>query len=530
MSSTAPITTNDTAVCTIGRPPVVVVMGHIDHGKSTLLDYIRKTNIVDKEVGGITQRMSAYEVAHDQEGSLKHITFLDTPGHESFNAMRARGALSADIAILVVSAEDAVKPQTIDAYKAIKSARLPFIVGISKIDKPNASVDKVKLSLAENEIFVEGYGGEIPFVPFSGKTGEGIPDLLDMILLTAEVEGFCGNPKLPAECIVIEANRDNIRGVSATLIIKNGTLKTGNILVSGTALSPVRILEDFAGKSIKEASLSKPIRVVGWSEQPEVGGLCFTFDNKKDAEKFVESEKERMLAEQKKKEQSRALSAHEILAQASASDDDTSDPADKIAVLPIIIKGDTNGTLEAVKFELNKIKVDRVQLKIIQTGIGDITENDVKVAGAKAGTLIIGFNTKVDNSARNLSQRTGVQIETFDIIYKLTEWLQIKAEENIPKRHIEEETGTLKILKVFSINRDKQVVGGRVEIGTVHMHDKVKIMRRDAEIGRGHIRELQQMKNKVGSVEEGKECGLMVESKIEIAPGDKLIAFEVVLK
>ncbi len=515
------------------RPPVVVVMGHIDHGKSTLLDYIRKTNIVDKEVGGITQRMSAYEVTHVQEGVNKHITFLDTPGHESFNAMRARGALSADIAILIVSAEDAVKPQTLDAYRAIKSARLPFIVGISKIDKPNASVDKAKLSLAENEIYVEGYGGEIPFVPFSGKTGEGVDDLLEMILLTAEVEGFKADVSVPAECIVIEANRDNVRGVSATLIVKNGTLKVGDVLVSGLASSSVRILEDFTGKAIKEAGPSKPIRVVGWSEQPEVGGLCFTFKTKKDAEAFIESERERIADETKKVANQQRLSAHDILANmasANGEEVDTTDPANKVATLAIIIKGDTNGTLEAVKYELSKIKVERVNLKIVQTGIGDITENDVKLAGGKAGTLVIGFNTKVDNSARQLALRMGIQIETFDIIYKLTEWLTIKAEENIPKRNVEEETGTLKILKVFSANKDKQVIGGRVELGTVHIHDRVKIMRRDAEIGKGHIRELQQAKNKVGSVEEGKECGLMVESKIEMVAGDKLVAFEIVLK
>lgn len=515
------------------RPPVVVVMGHIDHGKSTLLDYIRKTNIVDKEVGGITQRMSAYEVTHEQDGVQKHITFLDTPGHESFNAMRARGALSADIAILIVSAEDAVKPQTLDAYRAIKSARLPFIVGISKIDKPNASVDKAKLSLAENEIYVEGYGGEIPFVPFSGKTGEGVNDLLDMILLTAEVEGFKADVSVPAECIVIEANRDNVRGVSATLIVKNGTLKIGDVLVSGLASSSVRILEDFTGKAIKEAGPSKPIRVVGWSEQPEVGGLCFTFKTKKEAEAFIESERERIAEETKKVANQQRLSAHDILANmasANGEEVDTTDPANKIATLAIIIKGDTNGTLEAVKYELSKIKVERVNLKIVQTGIGDITENDVKLAGGKAGTLVIGFNTKVDNSARQLALRMGIQIETFDIIYKLTEWLTIKAEENIPKRNVEEETGTLKILKVFSANKDKQVIGGRVELGTVHVHDRVKIMRRDAEIGKGHIRELQQAKNKVGSVEEGKECGLMVESKIEMVAGDKLVAFEIVLK
>lgn len=540
------------------RSPVVVVMGHIDHGKSTLLDYIRNTNIVDKEVGGITQRMSAYEVVHNQAGEEKHLTFLDTPGHESFNAMRARGALAADIAILIVSAEDGVKPQTLDAYKAIQSARLPYIVGISKIDKPNASVDRVKLSLAENEIYVEGYGGEIPFVPFSGKTGDGINDLLDMILLSAEIEGFEADRSIPAECMVIESNRDKIRGISATLIVKNGTLKTGDILVSGNAISSVRILENYLGKAIKEAGPSVPVRVVGWSEAPEVGGLCFTFKNKKEAEAFLENEQSK--ASQAKasansnKNQSGANNGNAISTGGATNATRTigaggansvgntgsmsglngnvtrDENGEEIAIVPIMLKGDTNGTLEAVKYEIQKIKVERVTLKTIQTGIGDISENDVKLASGKVGTIIVGFNTKVDNQAKSLASRLGVHIETFDIIYKLTEWLEIKAREYTPKRHIEEEKGTLKVLKIFSTNRDKQVIGGRVELGAVSLHDEVKIIRRESEIGKGRIRELQQQKNKVGSVEEGKECGLMVESKIELAPGDKLVAFEMTFK
>lgn len=502
----------------VSRSPVVVIMGHIDHGKSTLLDYIRSTNIVEKEIGGITQRMSAYEVIHNQNGSEKHLTFLDTPGHESFNAMRARGALAADVAILIVSAEDGVKPQTLDAYRAIKSARLPFIVGISKIDKPNASVDRVKLSLAENEIYVEGYGGEIPFVPFSGKTGEGINDLLDMILLSAEIEGFTADMITPAECVVIEANRDKIRGVSATLIIKNGTLKIGDVLVSGLALSTVRILENYIGKPIKEATPSQPVRVVGWSDAPEVGGLCFTFKTKKEAEAFLENEKNR-IEEQHKKQHI----THPAQTQYN-------EQGEEIAVVPIMLKGDTNGTLEAVKYEISKIKVERVTFKTVYSGIGDISENDIKIASGKIGTLVLGFNTKIDNSAKSLAVRTGVHIECFDIIYKLTEWLEIKAQEFVPKRHVEVEKGTLKILKLFSSIRDKQVIGGRVEIGTVSLHDEVKIMRRDSEIGKGRIRELQHAKNKVGSVDEGKECGLLVESKIELASGDKLIAFEIIFK
>ncbi len=501
------------------RPPVVVVMGHVDHGKSTLLDYIRKTNVVDKEVGGITQRMSAYEVLHKTkvEGKAveKTITFLDTPGHESFSAIRARGANAADIAILIVSAEDGVKPQTLDAYKEIKTANLPYIVGISKIDKPNANIDRAKQSLAENEIYVEGYGGTIPFVPFSGKTGDGIDDLLDMILLTSDVEQFEADPTVDAECVVIESNRDKVRGISATLIIKNGSLHSGSFLVSGEALSPVRIMENFAGKSIKVATPSQPVRIVGWDKEPEVGGMCFTFKSKKEAEKYIESEQNRKREEALKKKNDRSNTVF------------TTESAE-VKTIPLIVKADTSGSIEAVKYEISKIKIDRVDLRIVQASIGDINENDIKAAIGVPGTLIVGFTVKTDTATKRFAEQHGIETHTFDIIYKLTEWLAVEAKERAPKVRIEEQKGVAKVLKFFSSIRDKQVLGARVESGTLSMNDEVKIMRRENEIGRGRVRELQHMKSKVGSIEEGKEFGTMIESKMEIAPGDKIEAFHII--
>lgn len=506
------------------RPPVVVVMGHVDHGKSTLLDYIRKTNIVDKEVGGITQRMSTYEVVHKAAGSNssngkkeeKHITFLDTPGHESFKAIRSRGANAADVAILIVSAEDGVKPQTLDAYREIKAASLPYIVGISKIDKPNANIDRVKLSLAENEIYVEGYGGTIPFVPFSGKTGAGIDDLLDMILLTAEVEDFSAQNNVPAECLVVEANRDKVRGTTATLIVKNGTLKSGTFLVAGDAMSPVRIMENSAGKAIKEATPSMPVRIVGWDHEPEVGGMCFTFSNKKDAEKYIEDEQ---LKAQHEKEKS------------GKSDLNLGNFNEgEISTVPLVIKADTSGSMEAVKYEISKLKIDRVNLKIVQSGIGDIGENEIKSAIGVPGTIIIGFTVKVDGATKRFAEQNKITIHTFDIIYKMTEWLEAEAKERAPKIETEEQKGVAKILKFFSAVRDKQVIGARVESGTISYNDEIKIIRRDNEIARGRVRELQHMKSKVGSVDEGKEFGALLESKIEIAPGDKIEAFHTVIK
>lgn len=498
--SKTPTTTSNTP-----RLPVVVIMGHIDHGKSTLLDFIRKSNIVEGEVGGITQKMSAYEVLHKD----KKITFLDTPGHESFGAIRARGASAADIAILIVSSEDGVKPQTVDAFKAIKKANLPYIVGISKIDKPNANIERTKISLSENEIYVEGYGGDISFVPFSGKSGEGIDDLLDMILLTAEVADFTTDASAPAKAIVIESNRDKNRGISATLIIKDGTLETGAFVVSGPAFSPVRIMENYLNKPIKFAVAGSPVRIIGWSELPQVGGECFMFKNKKEAEAYIEKEK-----------------SNETKIKANTSPEYSDQ---EIAVVPILIKADTSGSLEALKYEIGKLQIDRVKLKIVGAGLGDIQENDIKMAAGKIGTLIIGFSVKTEGAAKTIAEKLSLEIHTFDIIYKMTEWLEELAKTKTPRMEIEEQKGAMKVLKIFSVTKDKYVLGCRCESGVINTDDQFKLMRRGSEISRGRIRELQQQKNKVGEVTAG-ECGLMAECKMEIAPGDYLEAVHKVIK
>ncbi len=504
---------------TTNRPPVVVIMGHIDHGKSTLLDYIRKSNVVEGEVGGITQKMSAYEVLHkgkNAEGKSveKRITFLDTPGHESFGAIRARGASAADIAILIVSAEDGVKPQTLDAFRAIKKANLPYVVGISKIDKDNANIERTKISLAENEIYVEGYGGDIPFVPFSGRTGDGIDELLDMILLVAEVENFTTDISAPAEAIVIESHRDKNRGISATLIIKNGTLSMGAFIVAGPALAPVRIMENYLNKPIKSATAGSPVRIIGWSELPQVGGYCFTFKNKKEAEAFIEKEKSDNITSKPNN---------------SGNQPTTDASGQETATVSILIKADTSGSLEALKYEINKLQIERVNLRVIGSGLGDIQENDIRMAAGKTGTLIIGFSVKADSAVKTISERLGIEIHLFDIIYKMTEWLEALAKEKTPRMEVEEEKGQMKVLKIFSVNKDKQVLGCRCESGVVNIDDQVKLMRRGVEIARGRIRELQQQKSKVGEVTAG-ECGLMVDCKMEVAPGDYLAAVHKVIK
>jgi translation initiation factor IF-2 len=493
----------------IERPPVIAVMGHVDHGKSTLLDYIRKTNVVDSETGGITQKVSAYEVNHvTPEGREKRITFLDTPGHEAFTAIRSRGAKIADIAILVVAAEDGVRPQTIEALNSIKKANVPFIVAINKIDKEGADIEKTKLTLAEAGVYVEGFGGDVPFVPISAKTGQGVSELLDIIMLVADLQELKGDPTKTATGAVLEANLDRKKGIAATLIIKDGTLKSGSFVSAGTACAPVRIMENFLGKQIKEATFSSPIRIIGWTELPAVGAPFSIFSTKKEAEECAAK--------------SRVVQ--------NKTGPDTTAPSEEMTELPIVLKASEAGGLDAMIHEVKKIQNEKIKLRLIASGVGDITENDIKSASGKPGTIIIGFNVKADNSAKSQAEKLGIEIQVFDIIYKLSEWLTATVIERAPKTRTEEATGQAKIIRLFSKLKDRQVVGGRMETGVILLGAEVKIMRRDFEVGKGRVRELQRLKNKVSEVPEGQEFGALVESKIEIAPGDKLQAFKVVEK
>lgn len=482
----------------IQRPPVIVVMGHIDHGKSALLDYIRKTNIVESESGGITQHISAYELTHKD----KRITFLDTPGHEAFKKMRSRGAEVADIAVLVVSAEEGVKAQTLEALKCIRESKTPFIVAINKIDKPQANVEKIKTNLSENEIYLEGLGGDVPFVPVSAKTGEGIPELLDMMLLVADLEELSGDAVKNAEGIVIESNLDQKKGISASLVIKDGTLKSGMFVVAGGSMSPVRIMEDFLGKPIKEASFSSPIRVVGFSKVPQVGATFSSYDKKKDAEKaVVETSKE----------------------DTNVRNDDAQS---ELIELPIVLVADVLGTLDAIEHELEKLKNDRVKIRVIKKDVGCISEDDIKTANGKSGTLVIGFNTKVDKQAQHLANRLEIEVKTFDIIYKINEWLDEIIKTRTPKIKVEEKTGEAKILKIFSKTKEKQVLGGKVLDGELALKGNVNILRRGEEIGKGEIINLQQHKANVKQVTEG-EFGAQIQSRTEIAEGDTILGFVV---
>lgn len=492
------------------RPPVVVVMGHIDHGKSTLLDYIRKTNVVDCETGGITQCISAYEVSHkDEESAEKKITFLDTPGHEAFSKMRERGAEIADIAILVVSAEDGVKPQTIEAWKTIVESKIPCIVAINKIDKPGANIEKTKMELAENEIYLENYGGKIPCAEISAKVGTGVDALLSLILILAEMENFTGNIEENASGFVIEVNMDSRRGILATLIIKNGSIKKGMTVAVEDSICSTRIIENFKGEMIDTASFSAPVRIVGFDKMPRVGAQFKTFQKKNEAEEFAKNWKKSPVS---KTEQ-------------SSTKEET---AKKI--IPIVLKADVSGSIEAIEKEIAKIKNDNAIFKIIVKGIGSISESDIKSISSDEDAIVVGFNVKADRNALEIAEKRGITISYFDIIYKMTEWLVEQMEEKRPRIETLETTGSAKIIRAFSRTKERQIIGGKVTTGSIKLNSTVRIMRRDFEIGRGKIINLEKSKVKTNEVEEGTEFGMMLESKIEVVSGDVIEAFSIVQK
>lgn len=490
----------------VSRQPVIAVLGHVDHGKSSLLDFIRKSNVVDGEAGGITQRISAYEVVHTTtDGRTLPITFLDTPGHEAFQSMRERGVEIADIAILIVSAEDGVKAQTLEAWKTIDAHKLPYVVAINKIDKPGADIQKTKNSLVENGIYVEGYGGEVPCVEISAKTGQGVDFLLETLLLVVEINELKANLDIEATGYVLESFIDQKRGISAALIIKDGTLPSSGSVLIGTALSPIRIVEDFKGAAIKNPHAGQPIKITGFDEAPLAGGMFISSADKKELEKMRDETKQNAV---------QTVLDPRLYRNAKV-------------VIPVILRADSLGTLSAVTLELKKRETDDVKIKIIGQGIGPITEGDVMQAGSDEKVLIIGFAVKVDPKARDQGERFGVKPETFDIIYKLSEWFDTVVLDRLPYEEKETILGTLKVLKSFSSQKDKHVIGGRVETGRIALSSLVKIIRRGVDMGRGRVVELQSQKIKTNEVTEGNECGLMVETKIEMIPSDILESIQI---
>jgi len=481
------------------RPPIVVVMGHIDHGKTTLLDFIRKTKVAEREAGGITQHIGAYEIEHQG----KRITFIDTPGHEAFSKMRSRGAKIADLAILVVAAEDGVKTQTLEAIQTIKEAKIPFIVAINKIDKENANPDRVKSELAANEVYIESMGGKTPSVNISAKKGEGISELLEMIILVSEMEDLKADPNCPASGVVIESHLDPKRGISATLIIQNGALRKKMFISAGGAIAPVKIFENFLGQPLEQARFSSPIKIVGFNKLPEAGANFNTFASKNDAE-----------------------AAEKLKEQISCPAPEIAEAAEHKITIPIIIKADVSGSLEALQKEIMKLASEDVKLNILRLNVGDINEDDINLAASGKEAVIIGFSVKASNSIIQMAERIGITLVMFDIIYKINEWLEAEIKKRLPIPTNEELLGTAELIRIFNKETNKQVIGGKVLTGKIVNGKYVKIIRRGTMLAKGKILELQHNKMKVSEVEEGKEFGALVDIKNELTKKDLMEIYD----
>ncbi len=482
------------------RPPIAVVMGHVDHGKTKILDWYRKTKVVESESGGITQHIGAYEVDHRG----KKITFIDTPGHEAFSKLRSRGARVADIAILVIAADEGVKPQTKEAIDIINQNHLPFVVALNKIDKPEANPDRVKQELAKAEVLVESYGGKVPSVEVSAKDGKNMDDLLEVLLILAELEDLSADPEKPGEGVVIEAHRDPRRGTTVTLLVQDGTLSHEHVLVVGGAVETFKIFEDFLGHSIEKALPSTPVLVVGLNILPAAGESFKAFSSKKEAEAY------RASAPLKKEPQK--------ISWAASGEEGR-------PVFNIILKADVSGSKEALEGMIGGINSDAIELRIIKSEVGDINESDVKTAQATNRVTIAGFRVGVDSSARKLAEEANIRIFTGEVIYELFDALKSEIEERIPPEVRRVLLGRAKILKIFNKEGQKQIIGGRVEEGTVKKGTKVEIRRNKERIGEGNVVELQRNKIPAPEVLQGSEFGMLLESRSEIREGDLLEVF-----
>ena len=485
----------------ITRSPIVVVMGHIDHGKTKILDWYRKTKVVEQESGGITQHIGAYEVEHKG----KKITFIDTPGHEAFSALRSRGAKVADIAILVVAAEEGVKPQTKEAIRIIKENSLPFIVAINKVDKPEANPERVKQELAQEEVLVESYGGKVPAVEISAKQGTRMDDLLEIILLVAELENLKATPEKLAEGVVIEAHLDPKRGVTASLLVLDGTLHKGDLVVVDRDMETVKILEDFRGKTIEQAYPSFPIRIAGLGNMPKAGDTFKAFSKRGEAQNFLASVP-------REKESSRALGV-------------TKSKEETRPVFNIVLKADVVGSREALEEALKKLESEAILINITSSGVGDINESDIKLALSTRLVTIVGFKVKVDPAVKQLAEGSNIHMLTGEVIYELIDAVKKEAEEIIPPEVRRTELGRAKVLKIFKQSGAKQIVGGRVEDGVMKNSAKVEVQRNKDIVGEGEMLELQQNKQKVNEVAKGLEFGMLVDSKTALQEGDLLIVF-----
>jgi len=494
------------------RAPIVSIVGHVDHGKTSLLDYIRKTNVVDKEAGAITQSIGAYQIEHDD----KKITFLDTPGHEAFVAMRRRGVRATDIAILVVAADDGVKPQTIEAINHIKEAGIPLIVAINKIDKEGANLMRIKEQLTEHNVLIEEWGGSVIIVPVSAKTGEGIDKLLETILLLAEMQELKANPSRQAIGTVIESNLDKKLGAIATIVVHTGTLHPRDIVVIGEAYGRTRALINHNKKSVKEAGPSVPVLITGLNKVPQVGDILKVVPNERFAKNLAENVAKKREESKRNKE---SLDLELITKKVKEN---------KLKGINIILRADTEGSLEAIRNSLSKIKTKNARIRVIRSKTGDVVVSDINLAQL-SNALIVSFNTKINPESKMKAQDNNIEVLTFNIIYKLVEELTERLLTSLEKEYEEIELGTAEILKVFLTKKDFMICGINLKTGLVKKKSKAKIFRKKELIGEIDIPKVQIIAKEVSRIEAPAECGIRAE-KLKVEEGDKLEIFELVEK
>jgi translation initiation factor IF-2 len=492
------------------RPPVVTILGHVDHGKTSLLDAIRQTDVAAGEAGGITQHIGAYQV----ENGGRVITFLDTPGHAAFTQMRARGAQGADIVVLVVAADDGVMPQTREAIAHAKAARVPIIVALNKIDKANANPDRVKQQLAEQELVPDEWGGSTMVIPVSAKQKQGIEDLLEGILLVADNTSIKANPVGKVIGTVIEAELDKSKGVMATLLIQNGTLESGDIVVAGTAHGRLRALSDYKGKPVKKAGPSTPVAVMGLSDVPSAGDLFEVVDSEREARLIV--------AERQALAKSRAQAKKKV----SLEDLFASVQSGEAKELNLIVKADVQGSLDPIVSELNKLGEGQIGIKILYAETGNIGENDVMLASASSA-IIIGFNVQADVSARRMAEKEGVDIRLYEIIYRMTEDIEKALSGMLEPETTEKVIGRAQVLAVFSASKFGKVAGCRVTEGELRRNAKVRLYRGTDLVFEGDMGSLRHEKEDVREVRQGYECGVGFKNFSDIQVGDQLVCYTV---
>ena len=494
----------------VERPPVVTIMGHVDHGKTTLLDAIRKSNVAVGEAGGITQAIGAYSVTCNG----KKITFIDTPGHAAFTEMRARGASITDIVIIIVAADDGVMPQTKEAIDHAKAAGVPIIVAINKIDKPEANVERVMTGLVENGLTPEEWGGDIIVNKISAATGEGINELLENILLVAEMQEYKANPSRYATGVVIESKKNSKVGSVATLLIQNGTLRLGDPIVVGTIYGKVRTLKNDLGQNIVEATPSTPVEVTGLSDVPNAGDKFMAFESEKQAKHIAD---ERSLRARDADTNFSGMSLEDLFGRIQEG----------VKEINVVLKADVNGSLEAVRGALEKIDVEGVKINIIRGAVGGITESDIVLARA-SDAIIIGFNVRANNQAMDDAKQYGVEIRTYDIIYKVVEDMEDAMKGMLDPEYEEKVTGKLEVRQIFKFSKVGLIAGCHVVTGVVRNNEKARIIRDDVVVYNGAVNTLQHEKDQVKEVTKGMDCGITLENCQDYKEGDIIEIYDLV--